>query len=95
MLADLASLILPAFVLVVTLFGLLARGNPKPGGVALFARVGIVCLALGAGAFYLVEKTAVISGGAADVARQAYRGIVGAAVLLLTMAAFGAALKKK
>jgi len=58
----LVELVVPAVVIFTTLFGLLARGNPKPGGVALFLRVGLAGLALAGAVFYLVEKTAALGG---------------------------------
>src|SRR5438046_1968428 len=48
MILTLAELVLPPLVVFTTLFGLLARGTPKPGGVSLFLRVGLVGLALAA-----------------------------------------------
>jgi hypothetical protein len=88
------QLVLPALVLFVTLFGVLARGNPKPGGVALFARVGIVGLLVGAGLFVVVEKTSVWTGHPQTVV-NIYRGLVGGAVLLILFAAFGLVLKRQ
>jgi hypothetical protein len=88
------QLVLPALVIFTTLFGVLARGNPKPGGVALFARVGIAGLALGGAAFYLVEKTSVVT-GRPELAVNAYRGLVGGGILLVLFAVFGAVLKRK
>jgi hypothetical protein len=88
------ELVLPALIIFTTLFGVLARGNPKPGGVALFARVGIVGLLLGAAVFFLVEKTSVIT-GRPEVVVNGYRGLVGGGVLLLLFAAFGMVLKKQ
>jgi hypothetical protein len=90
----LVELIVPAVIVFTTLFGLLARGNPKPGGVALFLRVGLVGLALAAGLFYLVEKTAVLA-GRPEVAVNIYRGLGGGGALLVAMAVFGMVLKKK
>lgn len=94
MLLTVVYTVLPALVLVITLFGLLARGDPKPGGVALFWRVGLVTLALGGIAFYVVEHTGLLPQPPAVVA-AGYRGLVGAGVLLCLMAALGTALKKK
>ena len=88
------ELVLPAVVIFTTLFGLLARGDPKPGGVALFARVGIAGLVLGAALFFLVEKTSVLTGHPAVVV-NAYRGLVGGGLLLVLFAAFGVVLKKQ
>ena len=94
MLWTLIQIVVPALVVLTTLFGLLARGNPKPGGVALFFRVGIVGAILAGALFYLVEKTAVLA-GRPELVINAYRGIGGGAALLLVMAAFGVALKRK
>ena len=58
----LAELIVVPLVVLTTLFGLLARGNPRPGGVALFLRVGLAGLVLAGALYYLVEKTAVLAG---------------------------------
>ena len=94
MLWTLIQIVVPALVVLTTLFGLLARGNPKPGGVALFFRVGIVGAILAGALFYLVEKTAVLA-GRPELVVNAYRGIGGGSALLLLMAAFGVALKRK
>jgi hypothetical protein len=90
----LVQMVLPALVVFTTLFGVLARGNPKPGGVALFARVGVAGLLLGAGLFYLVEKTSVLT-GRPELVVNAYRGFLGGGALLLLFALFGAVLKRK
>ena len=95
MLLTLAQIILPALVVFTTLFGLLARGDPKPGGVALFLRVGLVGLAMAAALFYVVTKTAAFSPGAAGVAANVYRGLAIGGALLVLMAAFGVMLKRK
>ena len=63
MLATIAQITLPAIVVFTTLFGVMARGNPKPGGVALFLRVGLAGLALSLGLFYLVTKTGGVQPG--------------------------------
>ena len=89
-----AEVVLPALIVFFTLFGLLARGDPKPGGVALFLRVGLTGLVLGAALFFLVEKTAVLAGRPA-LAVNIYRGLVGGGLLLIAFAAFGAVLKRK
>ena len=94
MLWTLIQIVVPPVVVLTTLFGLLARGDPKPGGVALFFRVGIVGLILAGVLFYLVEKTAVLA-GRPDVVVNAYRGLSGGSALLLLMAAFGVVLKRK
>jgi hypothetical protein len=88
------ELVLPPLIVFTTLFGVLARGNPKPGGVALFARVGIAGLVLGAALFFVVQKTSVFT-GQPEVAVNAYRGFIGGGVLLVLFAAFGAVLKKQ
>ena len=94
MILTLAELVIPPLVVFTTLFGLLARGNPKPGGVALFLRVGLVGLALAAALFYLVEKTAVLAGRPA-LAVNAYRGLGAGGLLLVAMAIFGIFLQKR
>ena len=94
MILTLAELVIPPLVVFTTLFGLLARGTPKPGGVSLFLRVGLVGLALAAGLFYLVEKTAVLAGRPA-IAVNAYRGLGTGGVLLVAMAVFGLFLQKR
>jgi hypothetical protein len=94
MILTLAELVLPPLVVFTTLFGLLARGDPKPGGVSLFLRVGLCGLALAAGLFYLVEKTAVLA-GRPEIAVNAYRGLGGGGVLLVAFAIFGMFLKQR
>ena len=94
MLLTLAELIVPAVVVFTTLFGLLARGDPKPGGVALFLRVGLVGLALAGALFYVVDKTAVFA-GRPEIATNIYRGLAGGGVLLVAMGIFGLMLKKQ
>jgi hypothetical protein len=88
------ELVGPALVIFTTLFGVLARGNPRPGGVALFARVGVAGLLLGAAGFYLVEKTSTLA-GRPELAVNAYRGLAGGGLLLVLFAAFGQMLKKR
>ena len=95
MLATIAEITLPAIVLFTTLFGVLARGNPKPGGVALFLRVGLAGLALSLGLFYLVTKTGAFSPGAARVLTNIYRGIGMGGGILVVMAAIGVMLKRE
>jgi hypothetical protein len=90
----LVELIVPALVVTTSLFGVLARGNPKPGGVALFARVGIADLVLGAVIFFVLEKTSVITGHPQMVV-NIYRGLAGGGVLLILFAVFGVVLKKQ
>jgi hypothetical protein len=94
MFLTIVEMVVPALVVFTTLFGVMARGDPKPGGVALFARVGIAGLVLGAALFFLVEKTAVLA-GRPELAVNAYRGFVGGGLLLVLFAAFGVMLKKK
>jgi hypothetical protein len=94
MILTLAELVILPLVVFTTLFGLLARGNPKPGGVSLFLRVGLVGVALAAGLFYLVEKTAVLA-GRPELAVNAYRGLGAGGVLLVAMAVFGIFLQKR
>ena len=94
MILTVAELVIPPLVVFTTLFGLLARGNPKPGGVALFLRVGLVGLALAAALFYLVEKTAVLA-GRPEIAVNAYRGLAAGGALLVAFAVFGIALQKR
>jgi hypothetical protein len=94
MLLTLVELIVPAVVVFTTLFGLLARGDPRPGGVALFLRVGLVGLALAAALFYVVEKTAVFA-GRPELAVNIYRGLGAGGALLVAMGIFGLMLKKQ
>jgi hypothetical protein len=98
MLATLAQTVLPALVLIVTLFGLLARGNPRPGGVALFGRVGAVTLLLGGALYFVVERTALAAHLPTAISRfvaPAYTGFVAGGILLLLLAALGSALKRQ
>lgn len=95
------QIVLPAVVLFTTLFGLLARGDPKPGGVALFLRVGLVGLVVGAALWLIAEKTGLLAGPAGKGDRlgafvvNASRGFVGGGLLLVAFAAFGAVLKRR
>jgi hypothetical protein len=91
---NLVTLVVPAVVILTTLFGLLARGDPKPGGVALFLRVGVVGFLIGAIVWYLIERTALWT-GRPDAVVNGYRGLVGGSILLLLLGVFGAVLKKK
>lgn len=93
-LMNLITLVVPALVILTTLFGLLARGDPKPGGVALFLRVGVVGFLLGAITWYLVERTALWTGRPGAVV-NAYRGLVAGSLLLIAIGVFGAFLKRK
>ena len=90
----LAELIVVPLVVLTTLFGLLARGNPPPGGVALFLRVGLVGLVLAAALSHLVEKTAVLA-GRPELAINIYRGLGAGGGFLVAMALFGMVLKKQ
>ena len=90
----LAELIVPALVIYTTLFGLLARGDPRPGGVALFLRVGLAGLALGAALYYLVEKTAVLT-GRPELVINIFRGLGAGGAFMVAMALFGMILKKQ
>jgi len=94
MVLTLVELTVPALIVFTTLFGLLARGNPKPGGVALFLRVGLVGFALGAALYYLVEKTAAL-GGRPEIAVNIYRGLGGGGILLVAMGLFGVVLQRQ
>lgn len=86
------ELVVPAVIILTTLFGVLARGNPRPGGVALFLRVGLVGTAIGFVLFYL-DRQFGLTGVAADVLGNAYRGLIAGAMLLVLMGAFGSVLK--
>ncbi len=88
------ELVVPAVVILTTLFGLLARGDPKPGGVALFFRVGLAGLVIGFVLFYLEGRIG-LTGIAASVFANGYRGLIAASGLLVLMGAFGAVLKRK
>ena len=97
MILTFAEMVLPALVILTTLFGLLARGNPKPGGVALFLRVGLVGLALAGALFFVSEKTEVAAwlGGHAEWPRNIYIGLGAGSAFLVLMALFGSSLKKR
>ena len=95
MLAALAQMFLPAVVVFTTLFGVMARGNPKPGGVALFLRVGLVGLALSAAIFYLFTKSGIFGAGVTAVAVNVSRGLGMGGGLLAVMAAIGVMLKRQ
>jgi hypothetical protein len=92
--STLLQIVLPAIVLFTTLFGLLSRGNPRPGGVALFWRVGLVGLALGGILWYLTFETNALL-NAPEFVRNLYRGMLGGGVLLTGFAAVGTWLKNK
>jgi len=90
------ELVVPAVVVFTTLFGLLGRGNPPPGGVALFLRVGLAGLALGCAILYAVEATHVLDAPAVrQIATNAYRGLGLGGALLVAMGLFGVVLKRK
>jgi hypothetical protein len=88
------QIVLPALLVFTTLFGLLARGNPRPGGVALFMRVGLVGLLLGGALYFLIEKTSIIA-GRPQLAVNVTAGFLGGGLLLVLFAAFGFVLKGK
>ena len=84
---------IPALLIVITLFGVLARGNPKPGGVALFWRVGLVGVGLGAGAWYVATQTA-IGHSLPALVHDGYRGLLILAGLIVVVALVGSMLKR-
>jgi hypothetical protein len=88
------EIVLPAIVIFTTLFGLLSRGDPKPGGVALFWRVGIAGLLLGGVLAYLTLKTSALVSTPAFV-RNLYIGLLVGGGALTLFAAAGSSLKKK
>ena len=88
------AMTIPGTVILVTLFGLLARGNPKPGGVALFWRVGLVGLGLGFAVWYLTAKSGLFP-SVPDVVRQACSGLLLGATVIVVIAAVGSALKRQ
>lgn len=90
--ALLLELVVPAVVILTTLFGVLAGGNPRPGGVALFLRVGLVGTAIGFVLFYLDRRLG-LSGVLADIFGNGYRGLIAGSMLLVAMGAFGSILK--
>ena len=92
--STLLQIVLPAIVLFTTLFGLLSRGDPRPGGVALFWRVGIAGLLLGGILWYLTFETSALV-NAPEFVRNLYRGMLGGGVLLTGFAAVGSWLKNK
>ena len=94
MVMTIVQMVVPAVVLFTTLFGLLARGNPKPGGVALFLRVGLVGIGIGAALWYLVEQSGLITARLPLLANL-YRGIAIGGILLTLMGVFGNALKRE
>ena len=88
----LAESIVIGVVIFTTLFGLLSRGNPRPGGVALFWRVGIAGLVIGGVLWYLVFKLGV---QLPAIVARAYGTLVVGGALLTGFAAIGSWLKKK
>jgi hypothetical protein len=90
----LLEVVVPSVLVFTMLFGLLSRGDPRPGGVALFWRVGLVGLALGGVLWYLTFRTSALIAMPAFV-RRMYYGLVLGGGLLTLFAAAGSALKKK
>jgi hypothetical protein len=88
------AMTVPGAVVLITLFGLLARGNPKPGGVALFWRVGLVGLGLGLGAWYLLARSGLVP-RLPDPVHSAYHGLLVGSAAIVVLAAVGTALKRK
>ncbi len=88
------ALTVPGAVVLITLFGVLARGNPKPGGVALFWRVGLVGLGLGLAAWYLLAQSGLFP-PLPEPLHHAYRGLIIGAAAIVLLAAAGTALKRK
>jgi hypothetical protein len=90
----LLEVVLPAVVVFTMLFGVLSRGSPRPGGVALFWRVGLVGLALAGALLYLTHHTNALVNTPAFV-RRAYVGLFVGGAALTAFAAIGTWLKKK
>jgi hypothetical protein len=88
------AMIIPAAVVLITLFGILARGNPKPGGVALFWRVGLVGLGLGFAIWYLTAKSGLLPSVPA-VVHHADTGLLVGSSAIVVIAALGSALKRQ
>jgi hypothetical protein len=88
------AMTVPGAVVLITLFGLLARGNPKPGGVALFWRVGLVGLGLGLAAWYLIARSGLLPALPAAV-HHAYRGLLLGAAAIVLFAALGSSLRRR
>jgi LPXTG-motif cell wall-anchored protein len=89
------QMVIPAVVIYTTLFGALGRGNPPPGGVALFLRVGVVGALLAGGVWYIAEKTSFIGNAWMGIATNTYWGLAVGAAALLLMGAFGVLLKRR
>jgi len=85
---------LPGAIVLITLFGILARGNPKPGGVALFWRVGLVGLGLGFAVWYLAGKSGLLP-SVPEAIHHAYRGLLIGSAAIVVIAALGSALKRQ
>lgn len=90
----LLAMTLPPAVFLITLFGLLARGNPKPSGVALFWRVGLVGLGLGFGLWYLIARSGLLPSLPSFV-QQSNQGLLIGAAAITVIAALGTALKRQ
>jgi hypothetical protein len=90
----LVQIVLPALVVFTTLFGLLSRGDPRPGGVALFWRVGLTGLFAGAALWYLTFRTGALAATPAFV-RDLYLGLLLGGGILTLFAALGTSLKNK
>ena len=88
------AMTIPGAVVLITLFGLLARGNPKPGGVALFWRVGLVGLGLGFATWYLTAMSGFFP-PVPELVHAAYRGLLVGAAAIVVIAALGSALKRQ
>lgn len=88
------AMTLPGAVVLITLFGLLARGNPKPGGVTLFWRVGLVGLGLGFTVWYLTAKSGLLPSVPAAV-NDACTGLLVGSSAIVVIAALGSALKRQ
>jgi len=90
----LLAMTVPGAIVLITLFGLLARGDPKPGGVALFWRVGLVGLGLGFATWYLTARSGWLPTLPAAV-HQAYQGLLVGAASIVVLAGLGTALKRQ
>jgi len=88
------AMTIPGAVVLITLFGLLARGNPKPGGVALFWRVGLVGLGLGFAVWYLTAKSGLLPSLPTAV-HDANTGLLVGSAAIVVIAALGSALKRQ
>jgi hypothetical protein len=88
------AMTMPAAAVLITLFGVLARGNPKPSGVALFWRVGLVGLGLGFALWYLAARSGWLP-PLPGVVHLAYRGLLIGAAGIVVIAGLGTALKRQ